>query len=79
MNQIITLDNLKIGTSGKVIEINNIGTIKRRLLDLGLIPGTVVTAELISPFKDPIAYRIRNALVAIRKEDSKNIVVEELK
>lgn len=78
MKQEITLNNLKIGKSGKVIKINNEGTIRRRLLDLGLIPGTIVTALLKSPFKDPIAYKIRNATIAIRKCDSKNIIVEEL-
>lgn len=78
MKQIITLDNLKIGRSSKVIKINNTGTIRRRLLDLGIVPGTIITAELSSPFKDPVAYRIRNALIAIRKNDSKNIIVEEL-
>lgn len=79
MNQIITLDHLQVGKSGKVIKLNNTGTIRRRLLDLGLVPGTIIKAELSSPFHDPIAYKIRNALVAIRKNDSKNIIVEELK
>lgn len=78
MKQILTLNNLKIGASGRIIEIKNEGTIRRRLLDLGFVPGTVIKAELSSPFYDPIAYRIKNALVAIRKDDSKNIIVEEL-
>lgn len=74
----ITLNNLKIGKSAKVIKINNMGSIRRRILDIGLTEGTIITAELASPFNDPIAYRIRNALIAIRKDDSKNIIVEEL-
>ena len=78
MKQEFTLDNLRIGESCRVVEIRNNGSIRRRLLDLGLVPGTIVTAVLISPFKDPIAYKIRNATIAIRKSDSKNIIVEEL-
>lgn len=78
MSQVLTLDCLKVGRSAKVIQINNTGSIRRRLLDLGLIPGTIIKAELASPFQDPIAYQIRNALIAIRKEDSRNILVEEL-
>lgn len=74
----ITLDNLKIGKSAKVLKINNIGSIRRRIMDIGLTEGTIITAELASLFNDPIAYRIRNALIAIRKDDSKNIIVEEL-
>ena len=76
MKQEITLDKLKIGETAKVISVNNTGTIRRRLLDIGLIPNTLVTAVLASPFRDPIAYRIKNALIAIRKCDSKHIVVE---
>lgn len=78
MENYITLDNLKIGRSGKVIKINNSGSIRRRLLDLGLVPGSVISAILSSPFNDPIAYQIKNAIIAIRKDDSKNIIVEEL-
>lgn len=78
MNQIITLNNLEIGKSGTVIKLNNTGSIRRRLLDLGFIPGSIVTAVLSSPFHDPIAYKVKNATIAIRKSDSKNIIVEEL-
>lgn len=78
MRKVFSLDKLEIGHSAKVIKIDNVGTIRRRLLDIGLIPETIVTATLISPFKDPIAYKIRNSLIAIRKNDSKNIIVEEL-
>ena len=52
--------------------------IKRRLLDLGLIEGTCVECVLRSPFNGPLAYMIRGALIAIRKEDSQNIEVELL-
>lgn len=79
MNQIITLSELQVGRIGKIIKLNNTGSIRRRLLDLGFIPGTIIQAQLSSPFHDPIAYKIKNALVAIRKSDSKNIIVEELK
>lgn len=78
MKKRYSLDKLKIGNSAKVIKIDNVGSIRRRLLDIGLIPGTIVTVTLISPFNDPIAYKIRNSLIAIRKNDSKNIIVEEL-
>lgn len=78
MKKNISLDKLQVGHSAKVIKVDNIGSIRRRLLDIGLIPGVVVTATFISPFNDPVAYKIRNSLIAIRKKDSKNILVEEL-
>ncbi|MHC4342150.1 MAG: metal-dependent transcriptional regulator [Planctomycetota bacterium] len=42
----------------------------RRLLDLGFVPGTAVEAELESPNGDPIAYRIRGTLIALRREQA---------
>ena len=58
MKQIISLNNLKINSQAKILEVNNTGSIRRRLLDLGFIPGVMVSAILQSPFKDPIAYKI---------------------
>ena len=78
MKEKYSLEKLKIGNSAKVVKLDNIGSIRRRLLDIGLIPGTIITAEFISPFNDPIAYKIRNALIAIRKIDAKNIIVEDV-
>lgn len=79
MKQIISLNNLKINSQAKILEINNAGSIRRRLLDLGFIPGVIVSAILRSPFKDPIAYKIKNTVIALRNEDSKQILVEVLK
>lgn len=43
---------------------------RRRLLDLGFVPGTLVEVEMISPGGDPTAYRVRGTVVALRKEQS---------
>lgn len=53
------------------------GPQRRRLLDLGLVPGTPVTPELVSASKDTVAYRIRGALIALRQEQARWISVEE--
>jgi DtxR family Mn-dependent transcriptional regulator len=52
------------------------GTQRRRLLDLGLVRGTVVVPELVSSAGDPVAYRIRGALVALRREQASWVLVE---
>jgi DtxR family transcriptional regulator, Mn-dependent transcriptional regulator len=52
------------------------GPQRRRLLDLGVVPGTVIVAELASPSGDPVAYRIRGALVALRRDQARWIEVE---
>jgi len=51
------------------------GQERRRLLDLGLLPGTKVTAEVRSPSGDPTGYRIRGATVALRAEQASLIKV----
>lgn len=73
-----TLD--KISLQEKVI-IKNIHpdcSIKRRLLDIGLIPGTQVTLLYKSPFNDPHAYLIRGTIISIRNQDAQEIEVEEV-
>jgi DtxR family transcriptional regulator, Mn-dependent transcriptional regulator len=63
-----TLTNLNPGESGKVVEITPRmrGVERRRLMDLGVLPGTVIQAEMGSPSGDPMAYRVRGALIALR-------------
>lgn len=52
------------------------GAQRRRLLDLGVVRGTTVVPELVSTAGDPVAYRIRGALVALRREQASWVVVE---
>ena len=49
------------------------GIERRRLLDLGILPGTIIRAEFTSPSGDPMAYRIRDALIALRDDQAKLI------
>lgn len=74
----MTLDNLKIGLKGKIKEINIVGSMKRRLLDIGLVEGTIVESVLKSPSGDPIAYFVRGTIIAVRKEDSRHVIIEAI-
>lgn len=71
----ITLDQLSIGDTMIVKKINNKGTIRRRFLDMGLIPGTKVRCIMKSPGGELVAYMIKGALIAIRIDDSKGVVL----
>lgn len=68
-----TVNELKLEEVGIVNKIIGEETIKRRLLDLGLIEGTNIKPVLISPLGNPRAYEFRGSLIAIRKEDAENI------
>ena len=75
--EIISLNDLPLYEIGIVDTINSDCSIKRRLLDLGIITNTKIKPVLISPSGDPTAFEIRGCLIAIRKEDAKNVYIRK--
>ncbi len=74
--QAISLQQLEPGQSGVIRAINNPrGPVKRRLVDMGLTPGTTVTVRKIAPFGDPIEVNLRGYELSLRKEDAANILL----
>ncbi|NNL30398.1 MAG: ferrous iron transport protein A, partial [Gemmatimonadetes bacterium] len=73
-----TLVDLEPGESARVVGISPRckGAQRRRLLDLGVVRGTVIEAAFRSAGGDPIAYRIRGALIALRHEQADWVRVE---
>ena len=71
-----TINDLAIEEEGIVKKVKGNEIIKRRLLDLGLINGTKIKPVLVSPSGDPRAFEFRGGLIAIRKEDAKNIEIK---
>jgi ferrous iron transport protein A len=69
------MNNLPQGQRGSVRALNGVGDLRRRLLDLGLVPGTSVERVFDSPGGDPICFSIRGALIALRSQDAGLIVV----
>lgn len=78
MNGVIPLSELIVNEIGIVKRIDLYGSIRRRLLDLGLIENTEIKVLQKSPFGDPVAYLIRGAVIALRDEITSNILVERL-
>ncbi len=74
--QELTLDRIHQGEMARVRALNSTGSMRRRLLDIGLVEGTNVECLQRSPAGDPVAYLIRGAVIALRAEDSSNILVE---
>ena len=72
---------LKEGEEGTVVGISKTcrGMQRRRLLDLGIVPGTVIQAELSSAAGDPVSYRIRGASIALRKSQASLVKIERTK
>lgn len=73
------LTDLLLGESAEVIKIsaNCRGAERRRFMDLGILPGTTITAEMRSPSGEPTAYRIRDAIIALRPNQANYIYVKQ--
>lgn len=74
--KILPLNELEVGKSAIVVSLLFEGNERRRMLDLGMIKGTLIEAVQKSPAGDPIAYFIRGTLIAIRSEDAEKCLVE---
>tara|TARA_B100000949_G_C14226649_1_gene427028 strand:+ start:88 stop:1143 length:1056 start_codon:yes stop_codon:yes gene_type:complete len=74
-----TLASLKPGDKATVVRLSPTcrGMERRRLMDLGILPGTIVAAEMTSPTGDPTAFRIRGALIALRAEQTSYIQISD--
>lgn len=73
------LSSLDAGQGGTVIELSPRmrGSERRRMMDLGILPGTEIYAEMSAPGGDPTAYRVRGALIALRSEQAEMIKIEK--
>lgn len=69
------LSSLQPGESGVVLGLTPAcrGSERRRFMDLGILPGASIHAEMRSPGGDPTAYRIRDTLIALRREQADRI------
>lgn len=75
MRQQETLAMLHEGERARVQALTQRDTMRRRLQDIGLIEGTQVECVLKSPWGDPVAYRIRGALIALRSTDAAGVLI----
>lgn len=73
----MTLDLLPIKTNAVITKVGGEGELRCRLLDMGLIPKTVVEIRKVAPMGDPIELEIRGYTLTIRKEDAAKIEVTE--
>lgn len=73
MNAVSTLASLEVGQSAYVEQVTGEGAMCRRLMDLGLIPGTRVTCVARAPRGGPAAYLIRGAVIALRGRDARGV------
>lgn len=78
MPEEITLDRLKDGESGVVERLELVGSTKRRLIEMGITPGTKICPIKRAPLGDPIEVYLRRYSLTLRAEDARRIFVRRV-
>lgn len=73
---VLTLDLLPLDQTARVTGLTCQGLIRRRLLDLGFVPGAEVRPVRRSPFGDPTAYQIKGTQIALRRTEAGTVLVQ---
>ena len=75
----MTLDQLPIGQEAVITAVGGEGELRCRLLDMGLIPRTVVSMQKVAPMGAPMEIRLRGYELTLRREDAAKITIEKQK
>jgi ferrous iron transport protein A len=70
----IPLSDLEIGTKAKITKVEK-SDIRKSLLDMGFIPGTLVERLRTAPLADPLEFKLRGFKVSLRKKDAATVLV----
>lgn len=71
----MTLSELQPGQSALITTVGGTGSLRQHFLDMGVLPGAVITLEKFAPLGDPMELRIHDYQLTLRLEDAKNIQV----
>ncbi|MGD9627821.1 MAG: ferrous iron transport protein A [Pyrinomonadaceae bacterium] len=71
------LSELTAGRPASVVAVHGNGTVAKRLMEMGLVPGVSVRVVKSAPFGDPIEIRVRGYSLAVRKNEAEAIEVAE--
>ena len=78
---LVRLSSLTEAEKATIVRLSPLcrGLERNRLLDLGLVPGTVISVDLVSPAGSPTAYRVRGASIALRREQAERVLIRKAK
>ena len=75
----MTMDQMKPGLTGRIVKVGgSAGAARRRLMDMGVTPGTPFEVRRVAPLGDPIEIRIRKYHLTLRKAEAAGITVEPI-
>ena len=71
------LSDLKPGQSGTILKVSGAGRFKRRLMEMGFVPGERVAMEKFAPLRDPGEFVIKGYHVSLRRQEAEMVLLEE--
>lgn len=75
----VSLKNLAVGDSGKIVGFEQSGkTYRKRLLAMGLTPGTEFSVTRFAPMGDPVEIKLRGFSLTLRKDEAAILLIEKL-
>ena len=74
--QELALSAVPVGTEARVKRVTGEGSLRRRLMEMGLIPGIVIKVEGVAPLGDPVEVRVRGYLLTLRRNEAASVFVE---
>jgi len=72
----MTLRELKPGQQGKVASVGSAGSMKRRIMDMGITPGVEIKVVKVAPLGDPIEVTVRGYQLSLRKDEAQQIELQ---
>jgi ferrous iron transport protein A len=71
----VTLAELKPGEKGRIVAVGGAGPLRRRLMDMGLLPGQEVRMDKVAPLGDPLEVTVRSYALSLRRREAEGIEV----
>ncbi len=74
----VSLAELTPRRKGRVLKLRGLGAAKKRIVEMGVTPGTVVEVERVAPLGDPMEIKVKGYHLSLRREEAEGIEVEPL-
>jgi ferrous iron transport protein A len=75
-NQTVPLSSLSPGQQGTIVRVGGHASLRRRLLEMGLVRGETIGVERVAPLGDPIEFTVKGYHLSLRRGDAANIEVQ---
>jgi ferrous iron transport protein A len=75
---VLCLDEVEPGSKVKVVHVRGRGTIRKRLLAVGFVPGTVIEVVRRAPLEDPVEYKVKGYNLSLRSREAHLVEVEHI-